>query len=247
MRFCIRRQIDFSNSYGRLKKLRGVPIELAFPPDIEEFQLGRDRLNDLKQQVGDHRVPVYSVHAPDGHLADQAFVGWAGNAVQFAEAVGAGIVVLHPEKAANNGAASDHQPVLDNIRRLQDRTRVTVAVETFWDHGRILTPDQIMGNQIPMVLDTSRLPKSEITWVLETYHTHIVNIHLSAVIRDRELEGLARQHQPIDRDGFCMDLLDRLEELGWNGVVTLEYMPWLHEKVLDDRKLLERIYGPRKF
>jgi hypothetical protein len=25
--------------------------------------------------------------------------------------------------------------------------------------------------------------------------------------------------------------------------VTLEYMPWLHTKVLEDRNLLERIYG----
>ncbi len=73
-----------------------------------------------------------------------------------------------------------------------------------------------------------------------------MNIHLSAVIRDRALKGIARQHQPIDRDGFCMDLLDRLQELGWYNVVTLEYMPWLHEKVLEDRKLLERIYGPQK-
>jgi len=43
-----------------------------------------------------------------------------------------------------------------------------------------------------------------------------------------------------------MDLLDRLQELGWQGLVTLEYMPWLHAKVLEDRKLLERIYGPQK-
>jgi hypothetical protein len=41
-----------------------------------------------------------------------------------------------------------------------------------------------------------------------------------------------------------MDVLDRLQELQWGGLVTLEYMPWLHAKVLEDRKLLERIYGP---
>jgi len=44
---------------------------------------------------------------------------------------------------------------------------------------RVLMPDEIMQNQIAMVLDTSRLPKSEITWVIESYHTHIVNLHLS--------------------------------------------------------------------
>ena len=75
------------------------------------------------------------------------------------------------------------------------------------------------------------------------HHTNIVNLHLSAVTRDRELRGIAKQYQPVERDNFCLDLLDRLQELEWNGVVTLEYMPWLHAKVLEDRKLLDRIYG----
>ncbi len=222
-----------------------MPIELAFPSDVEDFQRGKNGLDEVGRQVKTHQVPVYSVHAPEGRLAESAFIDWAGRAVQFAEAVGANIVVVHPEKIGKD-APDGKGPALNNIRHLQDRTRVTVAVETFWDKGRVLPPDVIMGNQLPMVLDTSRLPKSEITWVIETYHTHIVNIHLSAVIRDRELKGIARQHQPIDRDGFCMDLLDRLQELEWSGVITLEYMPWLHEKVLEDRKLLERIYGPHK-
>jgi hypothetical protein len=247
MRFCIRQQISYANSDGRLQKLQGVPIELALPPDLDEFLKGKDRLADVAAQVKAYQVPVYSVHAPDGHLADDTFLDWAGRVVQLAESVNAGIMVLHPEPLPA-GRAGD--TVLENIRhlqdRMQDRTRVTIAMETFWDTERVLTPDAIMNNQIPMVLDTSRLPKSEIIWAIETYHTHIVNIHLSAVTRDRGLKGLARQHQPIDRDGFCMDILDRLQELAWYNVVTLEYMPWLHGKVLEDRKLLERIYGPQK-
>jgi hypothetical protein len=191
-------------------------------------------------------VPVYSVHAPDGHLADGDFIDWAGRAVQFAEAVSAGIVVLHPERTGPEDQGTKRRLALEHIQHLQDRTGVTVAVETFWGAPRVLPPDAIMQSQLPMVLDTSYLPKPEITWVIESYHTHIVNLHLSSVIRDKELKGIARQHQPIDRDGFCMDLLDRLQELEWNGIVTLEYMPWLHAKVLEDRKLLERIYGPQK-
>ena len=245
MRFCIRQQISYANSDSRLRKLQSVPIELALPPEPEEFLKGKDRLGEVAEQVKAYKVPVYSVHAPDGHLADDTFLDWAGRAIQLAETVGAGILVLHPE-AVPPGIAGVQEAVLENIRYLQDRTQVTIAMETFWDKERVLTPDAIMKNDIPMVLDTSRLPKSEITWAVESYHTHIVNIHLSAVIRDRGLKGIARQHQPIDRDGFCMDLLDRLQELGWFNVVTLEYMPWLHDKVLEDRKLLERIYGPQK-
>jgi len=245
MRFCIRQQITYANSADRLRKLQGVPIELALPPELDEFLQGKDRLDDVAGQVKAFQVPVYSVHAPDGHLADGTFLDWAGRAVQLAEAVNAGIMVLHPEPLPS-GQAGDQQAVLDNILHLQGRTRVTIAMETFWDTARVLSPDAIMQHQIPMVLDTSRLPKPEIMWAIETYHTHIVNIHLSAVIRDRGLKGIARQHQPIERDGFCMDLLDRLQELGWPNVVTLEYMPWLHEKVLEDRGLLERIYGGQK-
>ncbi len=243
MYFCIRRQIDYSNSDERLSKLRGVPIELAFPQDLAEFLKEKDRLPDIERQVKDYQVPIYSVHAPDGHLADGNFIDWAGKVVQFAEAVEAGIVVFHPETAGADGGDLDHLSVVENIRHLQDRTRVTISVATLWNSKRVLSPDQIMRASLPMVLDTSHLPKPEITWVIESYHTHIVNLHLSAVTRDRELKGIAKKYQPVERDNFCLDLLDRLQELEWSGVVTLDYMPWLHAKVLEDRLLLDRIYG----
>ncbi len=244
MYFCVRRQIEYTNSDERLKRLSGVPIELSLPQDLEVFLKDKERLKDVEQHVKTHDVPIYSVHAPGGRLADGRFVDWAGKAVQFAEAVGAGIVVFHPEIAGEERGALDHATVVENIRHLQDRTGVTLAAETFWDVRRVLSPDQIMREGLPMVLDTSLLPKPEITWFIESYHTHIVNLHLSAVTRDRGLKGIARRYQPVERDSFCLDLLDRLQELGWGGVVTLEYMPWFHSKVLEDRRLLDRIYGP---
>ena len=243
MYFCIRRQIEYANSDERLSKLQGVPIELALPEDLDAFLKDKDRLQDIERQVKDHQVPVYSVHGPDGHLADADFIDWAGKVVQFAEAVGSGIAVFHPEAVGPDSGDLDHLSVVENIRHLQERTRVVIAVETLWNSKRVLTPDLIMKESLPMVLDTSNLPKPEITWVLESYHTHIVNLHLSAVTRERGLKGVAKKFQPVERDNFCLDLLDRLQELEWNGVVTLEYMPWLHAKVLEDRDLLDRIYG----
>jgi hypothetical protein len=68
-----------------------------------------------------------------------------------------------------------------------------------------------------------------------------VNVHLSAVTPGGE-RTIGRQFRPIDNDPFCLDLLDRLHELGWEGVVTLEYVPWLSAKAIEDRKLLEQIY-----
>jgi len=56
MYFCIRRQIDSSNSDDRLSKLRGVPIELAFPQDLAEFLKDKDRLAEMERQVKDYEV-----------------------------------------------------------------------------------------------------------------------------------------------------------------------------------------------
>jgi len=120
---------------------------------------------------------------------------------------------------------------------------VVIAMETFWDKKRILTPDQIMNTSMPMVLDTSRLPKSEIMWVIETYHTHIVNLHLSAVTRERGLNGIAKQYQPVERDKLLPRSPGPTPGAGVERCGYLEYMPWLHAKVLEDRKLLDRIYG----
>jgi len=242
MRFCIRREIDFNNSEERLEKVRGVPIELALPPDVNDFVQDRQGLVEVKKQLARFRIPVLSVHAPHGHLADDTFKGWAPQVVGFAESIGCGTVVFHPEQRSDAARQELHATVLLNMKHVQDRTRVLIAIETFWDQDRVLTPDEIMEHHMPMVLDTSLIPKSEITWIIESYHTHMVNVHLSAVAPGGERDEAGRQFRPIDNDPFCLDLLDRLHELEWNGVVTLEYLPWMAGKSVEDRQLLERIY-----
>ena len=242
MRFCIRKEIGFNNSEERLQKVRGVPIELALPPDINDFVQDRHGLVEVKKQLARFRIPVLSVHAPHGHLADETFKSWAPQVVGFAESIGCGTVVFHPEKRSDAMRKDLHATVLLNMKHVQDRTRVLIAIETFWDLDRVLTPDEIMEHHMPMVLDTSLIPKSEITWIIESYHTHVVNVHLSAVAPGGEREEAGRQFRPIDNDPFCLDLLDRLHELKWKGVVTLEYQPWMSGKSVEDRQLLERIY-----
>lgn len=242
MRFCIRREIDFENSVKQLRQVQGVPIELALPHLLDDFLRDRHRLENVERQLKEFNIPVWSVHAPQGDLCDEAFKSWAGRAIQFAEEVGSEILVFHPEEHLGNSRQEKQSAALTNIKYLQDRTQVTIALETIWDYDPVLTPDEIMGHRLPMVLDTSYLPKPEITWIIESYRTHLVNVHLSAVTPGGERCEAGRQFRPIDSDSFCLDLLDRLHELGWDGVVTLEYMPWLSAKSVDDRILLERIY-----
>jgi len=241
MRFCIRRGIDFANSRKQLEQVRGVPIELALPTSLDSHLRDQHLLVDVERQIRELDIPVCSVHAPHGELGHGSFRNWAGRIIQFAEALGSEMLVFHPEER-QEGRKNEQSSALLNIKYLQDRTEVTIAVETLWDKERVLTPDEIMEHRLPMVLDTSYIPKPEVTWIIESYRTHLVNLHLSAVTPGGGRTA-GRQFRPIDNDPFCMDLLDRLHELGWDGVVTLEYLPWLAGKAIEDRKLLEQIYS----
>jgi sugar phosphate isomerase/epimerase len=197
---------------------------------------------NVKRQVQVFGITVQSVHAPHIYFSDEFFRNGARLIIAFAEAIGADVVVFHPEMQSKETRKEEQASVLKNLRLLQEHTRVKIAVETFWDEERVLTPDEIMENQLHMVLDTSRIPKPEIIWIVESYRTHMVNLHLSAVTQGGEQHLAGRQFRPIDNDPFCLDVLDRLHDLRWNGVVTLEYLPWLSEKSVEDRKLLETIY-----
>ncbi len=242
MRFCVRREIGLNDSEEKLKKFENVPVEIALPPDLDDFLQHRRCLPAVKMHVDKFNIPVRSVHAPHGDLAGRTFRDWAGDVNGFAVELGADTVVFHPEIRPGDRRNDDRDIAVGNIRYLQDRTAVTLAVETFWEDDRVLTPDEIMNNHLPMVLDTSRIPKPAVTWIMESYHTHVMNVHLSAVAYGSEHPSAVRQFRPVDNDPFCMDILDRLHELGWSGVVTLEYLPWLSSKSVEDRHILERIY-----
>ena len=242
MRFCIRREIELENSEERLGKVRGVPIEVSLRPSADALLRNRHWLMDVKRQIKTFGIPVRSVHAPHIHFTGEYFRNAARLVIAFAEAVGSEIVVFQPEKRSEETRKHEQAAALRNIALLQERTRVKIAIETFWDAERVLTPDEIMENHLPMVLDTSLIPKPEITWIVDSYRTHVVNVHLSAVMPGGERHAAGRQFRPVDSDPFCLDVLDRFHELNWNGVVTLEYMPWLSEKSKEDRTLLENIY-----
>ncbi len=246
MRFCIRREIEFANSRERLQKVKGIPIEIALPPQLEDYLQESHLLVQVSKQIKEYEIPVRSVHAPHGRLADKGFRNWAHGVIGFAESIRAEMVVFHPEEEAEHTSKDLHAEVILNIKHVQERTKVLVAIETFWDEKCVLMPDEIMEHRLPMVLDTSRIPKTEITWIIESYRTHLVNVHLSAVMPGGQRSDAGRQFRPVEADSFCMDLLDRLFELEWNGVVTLEYMPWLTAKSMEDRNLLERIYPVQK-
>jgi sugar phosphate isomerase/epimerase len=243
MRFCIRCEIDLSNSEERLRKVCGVPVEISVGLLMRQLLENRHWLMDIRRQVQELGISVLSVHVPLVSFTDELFRKGARLIIAFAEAVGAEVVVFQPGGKLHGNRTDEQAAMLQNIKVLQDRTKVTIALETFWEGDSVLTPDEIMENCLPMVLDTSIIPKTEITWIVESYRTHIVNVHLSAVIPGGGEHKAGRQYRPVENDAFCLDVLDRLYDLEWHGIVTLEYMPWLADKSIEDRKLLEHIYS----
>lgn len=237
--FCIRQEINLHDIEERLSGLKGIPIELALPHKLENYKLQRTKMTELGKYMIENDIIVYSVHAPQGHLSSQDFVGWARETVKLAESVGARVVIFHPENVKKFGKADKQMIALRNIRQLQRETEVKVAIETFGGLKRILTPENIMQNGLPMILDTAHLFEERTFEIIDKYHSNIISVHLSEKRFD-EVESESMPHMPIKELGF--KILDRLKELNWKGVVTLEYLPKYHDRLIKDRQMLEEMY-----
>ena len=234
MKFGIRREISFDKPDYQLDGLAGINIELALPYRMEDFFAGQEELPLLAAAVAEAGCVVQSVHAPQGRLADPVFHNWASATARFAEAVGADVVVFHPENSKKASRLDQQILALQNIKRLHKATTRYIAIETFGGPKRILTPEEIGNFRISMVLDTSHLFPERTMDIIEKYHYHISAVHLSEP-RD------GRQHMPVE--GFGYQVLDMLRAKGWDGIVTLEYLPEYHDRLLPDLYKLQKQYG----
>jgi hypothetical protein len=59
-------------------------------------------------------------------------------------------------------------------------------------------------------------------------------------MREDENTGEVRPHMPVE--GFGFDVLHLLQKKGWQGTVTLEYLPDYHGRLLPDRQALEGLF-----
>ncbi|MHB8883100.1 MAG: sugar phosphate isomerase/epimerase family protein [Thermodesulfovibrionales bacterium] len=234
MKFAIRREVSFDKPDFQLSGLAGVPIELALPHMMETFFAGQSLLPAVAAFARAQNVIVQSVHAPQGRLTDEHFMDWSLATARFAESVGASLVVFHPEATALNRHMDMQIIASCNIKRLQRETTVKIAVESFGNKKRILTPEEIIQKDIPFVLDTSHLFPERTMEIVERYSPAISAVHLSEP-RD------GRQHMPVEGLGF--QVLDVLQARGWNGNVTLEYLPEFHHRLIPDMKMLQERYG----
>ena len=240
MRFSIRRGVNLQDFKESLADLDGIPIELALPHKLDEFLADMDHLDDLAAYVQDAGILVGSVHAPQGRLADEDFMRWAVPTIRFVEKTGAPVAVFHPESVPKLLKPSAQAIALRNVKRLQRETAVTVAIETFGSAKRVLTPEEVIERGLPLILDTSHLLVRRIFQVIETYHSGIVGVHLSEMRHD-DAAGHDLPHMPVASYGI--EVLQALRARGWDGNVTLEYLPQYHDRLIPDRQALEELFG----
>jgi len=240
MRFSIRRGVNLQDFKESLADLDGIPIELALPHKLDEFLADMDHLDDLAAYVQDAGILVGSVHAPQGRLADEDFMRWAVPTIRFVEKTGAPVAVFHPESVPKLLKPSAQAIALRNVKRLQRETSVTVAIETFGSAKRVLTPEEVIERGLPLILDTSHLLVRRIFQVIETYHSGIVGVHLSEMRHD-DAAGHDLPHMPVASYGI--EVLQALRARGWDGNVTLEYLPQYHDRLIPDRQALEELFG----
>ena len=241
MRFSIRRPVHFDDFDRWLSGLEGTPVELALPHDMQEFWSVVGRLNELKEYVHDNSILVSSVHAPHGRLSGNAFLSWAAPVMKLAQNVGASAVVFHPENHVAKARKPELQAVaLSYIRTLQEAASVTAAIETFKSNSRLFTPQEIMEHNLPMVLDTSHVREQYTFDLIKEYSGSIAGVHLSESRIDPALSNNVLNHLPVEDFGFSV--LRALKDVGWDGCVTLEYLPQYHDRLAPDRERLEEMF-----
>lgn len=240
MNFAIRREVDLSTYRHNLKGLEGIPIELALPYRLDEFLKGTSQLQVLAAFVRDTGIISPSVHAPQGRIADDNFLFWARDVVLFAEVVGARSLVFHPESVRKDQRENLQMLAVRRVRELQRETAVRICVETFGSPKRVLLPEEVGERGLWMVLDTSHVFQDRARDLIERYHETIAAVHLSE-LREDATTGEVRPHMPVQ--SFGIDVLRLLQEKGWSGTVTLEYLPEYHNRLLPDRQALEGLFS----
>jgi len=228
--FGIRQSFDnieqIADRYADIK----VPVEVALPYYWDIYEPVRPHLGEIAKKIKSYGTQVLSVHAVQAPITDERFKAWGKEIAEFAKALEATTVTLHPNNVNKDKAVQDE--AVKNLEYFDGlyKNEVTFCVETFEGKRRVFTPDEIVSLSLPMTLDTSHIREDEKVWsLLKGHKEHILNVHLSA------REG-AKQHLPID--GFCKDVVRYLIDNDWNGNVILEYLFEFHEQLSKDLEFL---------
>ena len=218
------------------------PLELVFPAREDEYLPLLGQLDDIAECAAGYVPGILSLHAPPLVMEADGFVTDALALARLAERIGAGSVTLHPSKCRRgDGLSALQRTAVENIRRAQGETLVTLAVETLGHRRCLLNEDEIAASGLPMVLDTTHVGWDRSIRILGGYGRSIRTIHLS----ERTDES---HHQPIGKASF--DFVSLLSRTGWTGSLILEYWPWRWRSYAQDvprlRSAVDRIAATRR-
>ncbi|MFH1779465.1 MAG: TIM barrel protein [Candidatus Omnitrophota bacterium] len=228
--FGIRQSFEKIEQFEERFSNLNVPVELALPYYWDIYEPIRSYLKEISEKIKTFHVNVLSVHAVQAPITNEEFEVWGKETADFAKALGAKVVTLHPNNANKTRTLQDR--ALKSLERLRFlyRNEVIFSIETFSGKRRIFTADEIANFKLPMTLDVAHLENNKVIWrLLETYLDHIVCVHLSS-------KGNGKHHLPID--SFCKEVVKYLIEDNWGGNVILEYLPEFRDNLLSDLKLI---------
>jgi sugar phosphate isomerase/epimerase len=207
----------------------------------------------LRELAAANDLPVRAIHAPFLLTARKVWgtdpIGKIDHAIELAEDVGAGIVVVHPPYRWQSG----YRRWLDEeLPRLAERTDVQVAVENMFPlrlRGRkVATFHARQGlddlERFPhVVLDTSHAAVAglDLRTAVERLGPRLVHVHLS----NNAGKGWD-SHLPLDQGVLDLEsFLDALAASGFGGTVSLELD--LRRYLADPDMLHEILVGSREF
>ena len=236
IKFGIRQSFDRIEQVGERYANLNVPVEVALHYYWDIYEPVRKYLAEIAEKIKSYGTTVLSIHAVQAPITDEKFKIWGKEVADFAKALGATTVTLHPNNVNKNENIQEGA-----LRNLEYFTglysgEVIFCIETFEGKRRVFTPDEIVSFNLPMTIDTSHIRDDEkILNLLKDYKGNIKNIHLSA-------KGGDKQHLPIDN--FCKEVVRYLRDSKWNGNVILEYLFEFHDQMLDDLRSLESAVNP---
>ncbi len=175
-------------------------------------------------------------------------VGYALEAVELAERVGAAVVTVHPGRrtAKRTPSGHDYERFKKYINLLREAARgkqVKVAIENLEPriNALLCTPEgaaEVLEQEpwLSFTLDIGHAmmnsPEEAIRFI-DLTGDRLVNVHVSS-IRD------GRPHYPIHNDSTAFAVLEALADTGYDGYLTLELedMHFDHELTSEEKVIL---------
>ena len=235
MRVGIKKAFEYLDEVQDTFSNLNAPVELGLPHYREHYMRIRNALPWVASRINDMGVEVLSIHATAMGLDSEIFPTWGAETADFAAAVGARSITIHPNQVKHKADSLAVAVFALADLQMAYKDRVTFSLETFLSNRRIFTPSDIVGFDLPMTLDVTHFRDADAVWkLIKDYRDRIYTVHLSG----REGDD---QHQPID--DFCREIARYLKKKQWDGNIILEYRDEFSSRLIPDFHSLMSFIG----